>query len=58
MESQIDNLMKELADIKARRQNDFYEDHRKNYYKDQLKRDQKLTSVGLIKKKKAEHIKD
>ena len=58
MESQIDNLMLELSTLKANRRDTFYEDHNNNYYKDQLKRDQKLTSVGLIKKKKAEHIKD
>lgn len=63
MDSNIEDAMAYL-EAKAAKERDysFYEDHSKNYYKhkgkSQLKRDQKETSVQLLKNHKEQHLID
>lgn len=56
MDSQFDALWQQLSEARAKRNTDFYDEHNNNYYKhkgkSQLKRDQKQTSVALLKSHK------
>ena len=55
-ENKFQSMMASLAEVRQKRNLDFYEDHNNNYYKGQLQRDQTMTSVKRLTKKKEEHL--
>ena len=62
MDSMFEQMMAQLQETRANKNMDFYDEHNNNYYKhkgkSQLKRDQKQTSVALIKSHKEQHLVD
>lgn len=56
MDAEFDSLQASLAQVRAKKNTDFYDDHNNNYYKGQLKRDQTRTSVKLIQDRNLAHL--